>query len=151
MRKFLIFLIILCLLGAVYLGYAHFSGGAVPTFGLAIGGEQAIIRQQATRFFEHVKFKNITALKDFVAEGTDIQEINQFISKTIGFEPANVDLQSLKVESVEMDSSQQRARAKVHLAGLELKEKRQFDVSKVIFLFLDEKNQWLVDIDTLSP
>lgn len=151
MRKFLIFLIIVCFLGAVYIGYAHFSGGAVPTFGLAIGGEQALIRQQTIRFFEHVKFKNLVALKDFVREGTDVTEINQFISKTIGFEPANVDLQSLKVESVEMDSSGQRARAKVHLAGLELNEKRQFDVSKVIFLFLDEKSQWLIDTDTLSP
>lgn len=151
MRKFLIFLIILCFLGALYVGYAHFSGGAVPTFGLAIGGEQAVIRQQALRFFEHVKFKNLQALKGFVKEGTDIAEINQFISKTIGFEPANVDLQSLKVQNVEMDSSGQRARAKVHLAGLELKEKRQFDVNKVIFLYLDEKNEWLIDIDTLSP
>ncbi len=151
MRKFLVLLLLLLIACAGYLGYAHFSGGAVPTFGLAIGGEQAIIRQQALRFFEHIKFKNINALKDFVKEGAEAGEINQFITKTIGFEPANVDLQSLKVENVEMDSSQKRARAKVHLAGLELSERRQFDVSKVIFLYLDEKAQWLIDIETLSP
>ena len=78
-------------------------------------------------------------------------EISEFITKTIGFQPANVDLQSLAVESVEIDSTKKRARAKVHLAGLELSERRQFDVTKVIFLYLDEKNQWLIDIDTLSP
>jgi hypothetical protein len=151
MRKLLVLLIVLCLAGAGYLGYAHFSGGAVPTFGLAIGGESAIIRQQALRFFEHIKFKNISALKDFVKEGSEASEISEFITKTIGFQPANVDLQSLAVESVEIDSTKKRARAKVHLAGLELSERRQFDVTKVIFLYLDEKNQWLIDIDTLSP
>lgn len=151
MRKFLI-LVILALLGAVvYIGYAHLSGGAVPTFGLAIGGEQAIIRHQTLSFFEDIKFKNTAALKDFVKEGTESAEINQFVTKTIGFAPDNVDLQTLKVESVELDSSKKRARAKIHLAGLELSERRQFDVSKVIFLYLDEKNQWLIDIENLSP
>lgn len=150
MRKFLVLLLLLALAAAVYLGYAHLSGGAVPTFGLALGGEPALIRQQALRFFEHVKFKDFSALKDFVKEGTDTPQINQFITKTIGFEPAQVDLQTLKIEQVEIDSSHKRARVKVHLAGLELQERRQFDLTKVIFLYLDEKSQWLIDLETLS-
>lgn len=151
MKKVLVLLFLLLLGAAGYLGYAHFSGGAVPTFGLPIGGEQVRIRQQALRFFEHVKFKNIDALNDFVRKDAEPNEINHFISQTIGFEPANVDLQSVKIESVELDSSKKRARAKVSLAGLELSEKRPFGLSKLIFLYTDEQSKWRIDISSLSP
>ena len=134
-----------------YLGYAHISGGAVPTFGLPIGGQKALIRQQALRFFEHIKFKNTSAIKDFVKEDASNEDINTFMSKTFGQDPANIDLQSVMVENVELDSSKKRARSRVSLIGRDLLESRPIVLSKVIFLYLGDKNDWLIDISNLSP
>ena len=47
MKKKLSLLLILLTLPAVYLGLAHFSGGAYPTLGLALGGDRAELRQLA--------------------------------------------------------------------------------------------------------
>ncbi|MCA9506928.1 MAG: hypothetical protein KC505_00725 [Myxococcales bacterium] len=150
MKKFLalIFLILLAVIG--YVSYAHLSGGAVPTFGLPIGGEQVLIRKQALRFFEDIKFKNMSGLKDFVDENTDLATVNNFIVKTIGFVPENVDLQSMKVENIELDSTKKRARVKIHLTGIELSEHKPFDSNKIIFLYQADKHRWLIDVDNIS-
>ncbi len=150
MRKFLILILLLVLLALGYLGYAHFSGGAVPTFGLPLGGERAIIRERITTFFEHVKFKNTSALKNFVSPDTSEDQISAFLSKTLGQDEDNVDLLETKIDQVEIDSSKERARARITLEGTDLAKKQPLDISKVIFLFL-ANGEWLMDIKNVSP
>ena len=69
MRKFFIAFALVLVAALTYLGYAHFSGGAVPTFGLPIGGEKARIRHRVQSFFEDVKLK-ITPLWQVLSQAT---------------------------------------------------------------------------------
>lgn len=150
MRTFFIFILLLLALAGGYLLYAQFSGGAVPTFGLPIGGERAEVRHQITRFFEHVKFKNKSALASLVSADASAAELDNFLTQTFGVDPNQVDLQKVDVESVELDSSKNRARAVVRLRGNNLAEQRALDVSRLVFLYKDKQGKWLLDIKNLS-
>lgn len=149
MRKILIILLVLIVLALGYLGYAHLSGGAVPTFGLPLGGEKAHIRARVSAFFEHVKFKNTSALKNFVNSDTSEQTLSAFLSKTLGSDEDDVDLLNVKIEQVEVDSTEQRARVRVELNGINLAQKKPFELSRIIFLYR-QQNLWLVDMMSKS-
>lgn len=150
MRTFFIFLCLLILLAIGYLGYAQLSGGAVPTFGLPIGGERALVRQHIRLFFENVRFKNKVGLSAFVASGSTLEDIEKFLTQTFGVDPAHVDLHQVKIESVELDSASQRARALVRFIGQNLQEQKPLDVTKLIFLYKEGRDNWLIDIKNLS-
>src|SRR5687768_5461385 len=92
MRNFIILMVIFLMAALAYLAYAHFSGGAIPTFGLAIGGEKAEIRRRSYRFFEQVKFKNANALRDYVSEDVHSEQISEYLNKIIGLNVSEVDL-----------------------------------------------------------
>src|SRR5580704_10363334 len=98
MRTFIIIVFILVIACVGYLGFAHFSGGAVPTFGLPLGGERAEVRLRTQRFFEHVKFKNANALRDFVSADTPSDEVAQYLFKSMGINPAITDLTSVHID-----------------------------------------------------
>lgn len=149
MRKFFIMVLLLAIAAMVYLGYAHFTGGAVPTFGLPIGGEKAHVRVQALAFFEHVKFKNRAAITNFVGSSAAPEETALYLDKTLGMDADQVDLVKVAIKDVELDSMGTRARVKVELSGQDLAANKPFDVEKVIFLYR-VADRWLVDIKTLS-
>lgn len=150
MRTIFISILLLLLIAAGYLLYAQVSGGAVPTFGLPIGGERAHIRQQIQRFFEHVKFKNKSALTNLVSDGASLEEVEKFLSQTFGVDPSQVDLQSVHIDSVELDSSGSRARSIVQLKGLNMIEQKPFQVTKLLFLYKAGPDDWRLDIKNLS-
>lgn len=150
MRKLLIVLLLLVLAALGYLAYAHFSGGAVPTFGLPIGGERERVRSRIKAFFEHVKFKNTSALKNFVKADTSQQEISSFLMKTLGADEDDVDLLKVNIDQVELNSSEQRARARIELVGTDLIKKQPIDLNKIVFLYLND-GEWIFDIKTVSP
>lgn len=150
MRTIFISLLLLILLAAGYLLYAQISGGAVPTFGLAIGGERALIRQDIQRFFEHVKFKNKSALTTLVSEGATMEDVEQFLTQIFGVNPSQVDLQRVQINSVELDSSGSRARSIVQLSGQNLLEQKPFHVTKLLFLYEAGAGDWRLDIKNLA-
>lgn len=150
MRTFFICLAFLLMIAAGYLFYAQLSGGAVPTFGLPVGGERALVRQQIQRFFEHVKFKNKSALSTMVPENTTMEDIESFLSKVLGQEPSELDLQSVKIDSVELDSSGTRARCLVSLSGQNLAEQKPFTVNRMLFLYKEGPDNWLLDIKNIN-
>ncbi len=134
-----------------YLSYAHFSGAAVYTFGLPLGGERAHIRQTTARLFENVKFRNLDAIAAMVTPGESMGAIDAYLGKVIGVPPENFDLQKTLIEGIEIDSSNKRARARVTLVGENLHSRENMTVSKIIFLFYDEHAGWLFDIKNVSP
>jgi hypothetical protein len=149
MRKFFILILVLAIAALGYLGYAHFSGGAVPTFGLPIGGEKAKIRVLSVAFFENVKFKNSSALIHYVENNSSIGEIASYLTKTFGVDADQVDLIKVVIKDIELDSLGTRARVKVELRGHNQLTNKAFDIEKIIFLYkVGEK--WLVDIKSLS-
>jgi hypothetical protein len=148
MRKFIVLLIFLLIASLTYLGYAHFSGGAVPTFGLPIGGEKALIRARTLAFFEHVRFKNASAFKDFVAKDVSEQQLARFMEKDLGFDAAQFDLLSVTIEKIEVDSQGLRSRVQVSLNGTDLATERQLHLSKVLFFYRADDGRWLIDTTT---
>lgn len=150
MRTFFICLALLLMLAAGYLLYAQLSGGAVPTFGLPIGGERAQVRQQIQRFFEHVKFKNKNGLSTMVSEHTSMEDIEEFLGKIFGAAPSDIDLRSVRVDSVELDSSGTRARALVSLGGQNIVLQKPFETNRLLFLYKEQKDHWLLDIKNLN-
>lgn len=151
MRTFLVILVTLLLLGLGYIGFAHFSGASVPTFGLPIGGERAQVRARTLSFFEHVKFKNASALQDFVESEVDRHEMGEYLLKSLGINPQNIDLVGVAIESVELNTTETRARARVSFSGQNLDEKKPFSFSKIIFLYKNTENIWLIDTKSVAP
>lgn len=150
MRKFIVVLTVLLIVVLSYLGYAHFSGGAVPTFGLPIGGEKAQIRAVTLAFFEHVKFKNASAFKEFVALGTDPAVVDAYLDKTLGQDTEKIDLIAVEIKSIELDSKQTRARVHVGFMGQDLALHKPVDLEKIVFLYRAD-DRWFIDINSLSP
>ncbi len=136
-----------------YFGYAHYSGAALPVWGLPLGGQKALIRSRVTEFFESVRFKNTQSLKNFVAPDISDEEINHYLLQTLGQPTNEIDLKSVKIKDIELDSSQSRARVRIDLSGQRLNDQKVFDISKIIFLYLEEHdsdNIWLVDTKNIS-
>ncbi len=150
MRTFFWTTTIIVVLGLGYLGYAHFTGGSVPLLGLPLGGERAQVRARTTTFFEHVKFKNASAFKTFISDEASSEEISAYLHKTLGINPNNIDLTSVKINSVELDSSASRARVKITLMGQDLAEKKALSISRIIFLYRNGDGPWLIDIKNLG-
>jgi hypothetical protein len=151
MRTLMIIIAVLLALCLGYLGYAHFTGGSVPTFGLPIGGERAKVRARTLSFFEHVKFKNASALRDFVGTTTSSDEVLSYLLKSLGINPETIDLMHVTIEDVELNSTETRARTRVSFAGQNLSEKKPFTFSKIIFLYKSADGSWLVDTKSVAP
>jgi hypothetical protein len=146
MRKFFAILLLVIITALAYLGYAHFSGGALPLWELPLGGQRAKVRAQIVRFFEKVRFKNNKALADFVEPGTEAHDLENFLLQTIDAPLSAIDLQAVAVDSIELDSGQERARARVNLSGQNLRDNKFFDITKIIFLYRVDSDRWLLDI-----
>ena len=151
MRTLFILIVVLFALSIGYLGYAHFTGGSLPTFGLPIGGEKAKVRARTLGFFEHVKFKNASALDDFVDSGATAEEVSSYLVKSLGINADYIDLVDVTIEHVELNSSETRARARVSFSGQNLSEKKPFVFTKIIFLYKNVEGEWLVDIKSVAP
>jgi len=144
MRKIVIPVVIILVAVLVYLGYAQFSGGAVPTFGLPIGGEKAKVRHRVSTFFEDVKFKNIAGLKELVSSSVSQEGVLLYLEKGLGLGP-NQDLSHVSIEGIELDKDEKRARVKVMLTGQDLATRKPFNIEKLLFLYAAENDRWLID------
>ena len=58
MKRALIAVAALAVLAGAYVGAAHLSGGALPTPGLALGGDEGELRRTTLRFWEDLQFKD---------------------------------------------------------------------------------------------
>jgi hypothetical protein len=149
MRAFFTTLLLLAVLVAGYLAYAHFSGGQVPTFGLPIGGEKGEIRVYASQFLENIKFKNTAALVGF-AENATSADVDKYLTSLFDMDKNAIDLQTFSVKEIEMDSSKMRSRVNILLKGRDLSNNNPFEKHKIIYLYQNPtKKTWLVDMNTL--
>lgn len=146
MRAFGTVLALLIFAAGAYLGYAHFSGGEVPTFGLPLGGEKKNIRDTTQAFYETIKFKNRDAIKHFVDATATQEDISDYLTKTFGEGALNeIDLNSVSIEQIELDSQETRARVKILLSGLYLDDKKAFTINKLLY-FYRANSLWLLDL-----
>lgn len=145
MRTFVVIFLFLLISAGVYVGYAHFSGGQVPTFGLPIGGEKAKIREAATNFFEQIKFRNYDGLERYTEEVTK-DEIASYIKELFGINKNDLDLDEFSIKNIEMDSSKLRSRVVLSFTGRDVSTQAPFERQKMVFLYLNKDKKWLFDI-----
>lgn len=151
MKAILISFLIISLAALVYLGYAHFSGGAIPTFGLPLGGSKAEIRYRVQGFFEQIKFRNKEKLKEMIDSKASQEELYNFLFKLFDENIDNIDLKNSKINKIEIDSLNERGKAEVWLSILELTSNNITEKNKILFLYYDLiNNNWLIDVKNLS-
>lgn len=150
MRTLLLFfaLVILAFLG--YFGYAHLSGGAVPTFGLPLGGQKAQVRKLCEVFFEDIKFKNTEKLEEFIDKSLNPEKLQDYLIEIFDKNPKSLSIEKMIINSIEIDSQGQRARVKIKIIGNDLSQNIGFEKNKIIFLYFDIlSKRWLIDIKNL--
>ncbi len=109
-------LLILALAAAGYLGAAHFSGGALHTLGLPLGGERGVLREVALRFIEDIKFKDFdSAAKYHAPDVRDEVDIPFLIQRLFLTKPESLDILESEIVFSELDSTGVRARVKTRV------------------------------------
>lgn len=109
-------LILLLLLGGGYFAAAHFSGGAFPTFGLPIGGEEAWLRRTATQFWEDIQFKDFDKAAQYHAPDVrDTVDIPYLLERLFMIKPEALDLMEYEIVFADIDSTNLRSRVKTRL------------------------------------
>lgn len=101
------------LLGLVggYLGLAHFSGGAFPTLGLPIGGQEAVLRERALSFWEDMQFKDYERGATYHApDRQELVDIPFLLWRLFAVKPELLDIMEFEILFVEVDSTGDRAR-----------------------------------------
>lgn len=110
------------LLGAgAYLGVAHLSGGAYPTFGLPLGGESGELRRISLSFWEDIQFKDFERAATYhPPELQDQVDIPYLLQRLFVVRPEMLDILEYEVVMVDIDSSGDRARVRTRLKVKEL-------------------------------
>ncbi len=145
--KWLITLLILIVLGVGgYLLAAYVTGGALPTFGLIIGGDRGEVRRVALKFWEDLKFDDPkSAAKLMLPE--DMTLVRSFTSKTFHIAPELLDVTGFEIVSVEIDSTGQRARVKSRILANDLGQNKLVKTEAMLFL-RKIKTQWFLDLSS---
>jgi hypothetical protein len=116
MKKAVIALLVLALLGGGYLTVAHLSGGAFSTLGLLLGGDRGELRRVALQFLEDIQFKDFESAASYHAP--DLREtvdIPYLIQRLFTVRPEALDIMDYEVVFAEVDSGGLRARVKLRV------------------------------------
>ena len=134
MKKLFYLLVSLAVLGLGYVGLAHFSGGAFPTLGLPIGGQQALLRQLTLSFWEDIAFKDFAKAASYhAADIQDAVDIPFLLERLFMQKPEALEFMNYEVVFVDVDSSGKRARVKSRVKVKDLL--RDKPMEKEIMLF----------------
>jgi hypothetical protein len=142
-------LVILALAGA-YLGLAHLSGGAFPTLGLQLGGEEGDLRRIVTSFWEDIQFKDFDKAASYHAPDTQAGvDIPYLLERLFALKPELLDVLSAEIVLVDVDSSGLRSRVKTRLRVNNLAEAKLYEKEVMLyFKRADPASPWLMDLQT---
>lgn len=149
MKKLVVLVALLLVVGGGYLAAAHLSGGAFPTPGLALGGEKGALRRTALKFLEDVQFKDFARAATYHDPSVQQQvDIPFLLQRLFQVRPEALDIMEYEVVFAELDSSGNRARVKTrvkvkNLADGGIKEQ------ELMFYFerKDEKSPWYMKLE----
>lgn len=134
MRRPLVLAAIVLSLGGGYLAAAHFSGGAFPTPGLAVGGDRGELRRLALSFWEDIKFKDFEGAARYHAEDVrDSVDIPYLLQRIFLQKPELLDFMEFEVVLAEVDSSGTRARVKTRVKVKDLAMKKVLEREIILY------------------
>lgn len=150
MKKIIVLLLVLALGAGAYLVTAHFSGGSLPNFGIAfLGGERAGLRGQVLGFWEDVKFKDLDSAAKSLPPGTqDPANIQSFLLRIFGSDAGVLDVVSYEITTLELDSTQKRARVKTKVKANNLKTSAELNPTVMLFFYrgAEDPTKWYLEI-----
>lgn len=134
MRIAVIVGIVLCVAVGAYLLAAHLMGGTLPTFGLPIGGESAVVRKQAVAFVEDLHFRDLSKAAQMLSPGEqNVDALQALLQRMFNANPAQLDLGECVVDKVEVDSTETRARVKLKVRAKDLTSGRTLQPEMLLF------------------
>lgn len=142
-------LVVLALSGA-YLGLAHLSGGAFPTPGLQLGGDEGQLRRVVTSFWEDIQFKDFEKAASYHDAATQAGvDIPYLLERLFALKPELLDVLSAEIVLVDLDSSGLRARVKTRLRVKNLADAELYEKEVMLyFKRADPASPWLMDLQT---
>lgn len=149
LKKIMIGTTLLAVAAGGYAGYAHFTGGEVPTLGLPIGGARAELRTLTMSFWEDIKFKDYKKAASYQAETKRSESsISALVEQVFGLPAQSVDLMEFSVVEAELDSTGNRARLKSRVKAKDL-VKGKVHTREVMHFFHRDTPQaaWVLDLD----
>ena len=148
MKKIILLVFILLLLIAGYFVAAHFSNGKLPSFGLEFNSQKSIVKHQALRFWEDIKFKDInSASKILSGENNKNKEIIAFLERIFQQPPERLDIVTCEILKVEIDSTQKRARVKLKVIANNLVTGSELQPEVMMFFYKNSKLEtWLLEL-----
>ena len=139
------------LVGALgYLGLAHTSGGAFPTPGLALGGEEGALRRLTTDFWEDIQFKDFDKAATYHApDKQDAVDIPYLLERLFLQKPEMLDIMSYEIVLADIDSSGDRARVKTRMKVKDL-AREKVDEKEIMLYYkrAGEGAPWYMDLET---
>ncbi len=141
---------VLALLGGGYLTAAHFSGGALFSFGLPIGGDRALVRKLATSFWEDVRFKDFKQAASYhLAEVRDTVDIPFLLERLFLQKPELLDILGYEILDSELDSTGNRARVKTTLKVKDLVKEELRDQEVVLYFHRKSASEpWYMELES---
>jgi len=141
-------LLLITALVAAYLFAAHLSGGRLYDFGLGLGGEKATLQAQVSHFWEDVKFKDFAAAARYHSPETQAQvDIPYLIERLFLIKPEALEIISMEVMFVEIDSTGRRARVKQRVKVKDLM-RQQVEQRELILYFHKPAEQWYMELES---
>lgn len=133
-----------------YLALAHLSGGAYPTLGMELGGDQGWLRRTSLSFWEDIQFKDFEKAATYHApdkqESVDIPYLLQrlFLQK-----PELLDIMRYEIVMVDLDSSGLRARVKTRVKVKNLVNEKIMERDLMLFWKREREDQpWYMDLES---
>ena len=133
-----------------YLALAQISGGAYPTPGLELGGEEGWLRRTSLSFWEDIQFKDFQKAASYHAPdrqaGVDIPYLLEriFLQK-----PELLDFLDFEVVLVDLDTSGLRARVKTRVRVRDLAREKVEEKELMLYYKREsEADPWYMDLET---
>jgi hypothetical protein len=150
MKRWLIIAGTVVVLGGGYVAGAHFSGGAWPTLGLPVGGDQALLRGLAVSFWEDIQFKDFDhAAVYHEPDIRDQVDIPYLIERLFSVKPEMLDVMTYEVVFVDIDSTGLRARVKTRLKIKELVREKIRDQEVILYFHRESTDaSWFMILES---
>jgi hypothetical protein len=114
MKRALIIVGVLVVLGGGYLAAAQLSGGAFWAFGLPLGGDRGELRRLALSFVEDIQFKDFIRAASYHEPGKQKEvDIPFIIERLFAVKPEVLDIMEKEIVFSDVDSTGNRGRVKV--------------------------------------
>ena len=150
MKKILVSLTLMVTIAVGYIGLSHFSGGAFPTLGLPIGGDEGHLRSITTQFWEDIQFKDFDKAASYhpPEKQADV-DIPYLIERMFILKPEGLDIISYEIVFAEVDSSDLRARVKTRVKVKNLIKKDINEREIMLYYFRDStQSPWFMKLES---